>query len=394
MADPYVKQYLMTPGPTPLPSAVSLVMAQPMSYHRAPAFIEVYGRALKRLPQVFGTQGDVLLFAASGTGAMESAVSNLIRPGDAALVVSCGKFGERWAELCDAYGAATVHEGVEWGTKIDPAEVDRLLGENPEVGVFFTTLSETSTGVVNDVRALAEVAHAHGTLIAVDAVSGAGAVPVNQDEWGLDVVVSGSQKALMAPPGLGFASPNDAALARAAERAEGRYYFDWHKTLKGQRSEQPDSAFTPAVGLVQALDVALGLIEAEGMAQVFERHRLLGDATRAAVRALDLEIFGPEDENANVCTAIRLPEGIDGTKVPKLMRDRYGITIAGGQARLKGKICRIAHCGYFGAFDVFTAVSGLEMTLAELGHEVEQGAGVGAAQQVFLAAGVSAGAPA
>ena len=191
-ADPYVKQYLMTAGPTPLPPAVSLVMAQPMTYHRAPAFVEVYARALKRLPQVFGTEGDVLLFAASGTGAMESAVSNLIRPGDAALVVSCGKFGERWAELCDAYGAATVHEGVEWGTKIDPAEVDRLLGQNPEAGVFFTTLSETSTGVVNDVRALAEVAHAHGALIAVDAVSGAGAVPVNQDEWGLDVVVSGS----------------------------------------------------------------------------------------------------------------------------------------------------------------------------------------------------------
>ncbi len=394
MADPYVKQYLMTPGPTPLPPAVSLVMAQPMTYHRAPAFIEVYARALRRLPQVFGTTGDVLLFASSGTGAMESAVSNLIRPGDAALVISCGKFGERWAELCDAYGAATVHHEVEWGTKIDPGEVDRLLGENPGVGVFFTTLSETSTGVVNDVRALAEVAHAHDALIAVDAVSGAGAVPVNQDEWGLDVVVSGSQKALMAPPGLGFASANEAALARAAERTEGRYYFDWHKTLKGQRKEQPDSAFTPAVGLVQALDVALGLIEEEGVTQVFERHRLLGNATRAAVKALDLEIFGPEDEGANVCTAIRLPDDIDGTRVPKVMRDRYGITIAGGQARLKGKICRIAHCGYFGAFDILTAVSGLEMTLTELGHHVEQGAGVGAAQRVFLDAGVPAGAPA
>ncbi len=394
MADPYVKQYLMTPGPTPLPPAVSLVMAQPMTYHRAPAFIEVYARALRRLPQVFGTTGDVLLFASSGTGAMESAVSNLIRPGDAALVISCGKFGERWAELCDAYGAATVHHEVEWGTKIDPGEVDRLLGENPGVGVFFTTLSETSTGVVNDVRALAEVAHAHDALIAVDAVSGAGAVPVNQDEWGLDVVVSGSQKALMAPPGLGFASANEAALARAAERTEGRYYFDWHKTLKGQRKEQPDSAFTPAVGLVQALDVALGLIEEEGVTQVFERHRLLGNATRAAVKALDLEIFGPEDEGANVCTAIRLPDDIDGTQVPKVMRDRYGITIAGGQARLKGKICRIAHCGYFGAFDILTAVSGLEMTLTELGHHVEQGAGVGAAQRVFLDAGVPAGAPA
>ena len=172
-------------------------------------------------------------------------MANLIRPGDAALVVSCGKFGERWAELCDAYGAATVHHEVEWGTKIDPAEVDRLLGENPDAGVLFTTLSETSTGVVNDVRALAEVAHAHDALIAVDAVSAAGAVPIDQDAGGIDVVVSGSQKALMAPPGLGFASPNEAALARAAERAEGRYYFDWQKTLKGQRKDPPDSRLHP-----------------------------------------------------------------------------------------------------------------------------------------------------
>jgi aspartate aminotransferase-like enzyme len=394
MADPYLKQYLMTAGPTPLPPAVSLAMAQPMPYHRAPVFIEIYARALERLRPVFGTTGDVLLFASSGTGGMESAVANLIRPEDAALVVSCGKFGERWAELCDAYGAATVHHEVEWGTKIEAAEVDRLLGENPEVGVFFTTLSETSTGVVNDARALAEVAHAHDALIVVDAVSALGAVPVQQDESGLDVVVAGSQKALMAPPGLGFASPNEAALARAAEREGGRYYFDWQKTVAGQRKDPPDSPFTPAVGLVQALDVALGLIEDEGLEAVFRRHRLLGHATRTAVKALDLELFGSEDENANVCTAVRLPEGIDGAQVPKTMRDRYGITIAGGQGRLKGKICRIAHCGYFGAFDILTAISGLEMTLADLGHDVEQGAGVGAAQRVFREAGVPVGAPA
>lgn len=394
MANPYVKQYLMTAGPTPLPPAVSLAMAQPMVYHRAPAFIEVYGRALERLRPVFGTEGDVLVFASSGTGGMESAVANLIGPGDAALVVSCGKFGERWAELCDAYGAATVHHEVEWGTKIDPAEVDRLLGENPDVGVFFTTLSETSTGVVNDVGALAEVAHAHDALIAVDAVSAAGAVPIDQDHNALDVVVSGSQKALMAPPGLGFASPNEAALARAAERGGGRYYFDWQKTAAGQRKDPPDSPFTPAVGLIQALDVALGLIDEEGLEQVFDRHRLLGTATRTAAKALELDLLGPEDDAANVCTAIRLPEGIDGAKVPKTMRDRYGITIAGGQARLKGKICRIAHCGYFGAFDILTAISALEMTLADLGHDVEQGAGVGAAQRVFREAGVPVAAPA
>jgi serine---pyruvate transaminase len=394
MADQFLKQYLMTPGPTPVPPAVSQVMAEPMMYHRAPAFIEVYARALERLRPVFGTEGDVLLFASSGSGGMESAVANLVRPGDKPLVISCGKFGERWAELCEAYGADAHHHDAGWGNKVEPADAARLLTENPGAKVFFTTLSETSTGVVNDVRSLAEVAHAHGALIVLDAVSAAGAIPVCQDEWELDVVVAGSQKALMSPAGLGFASPNEAALEFAAQRPGGRYYFDWQKTLKGQRAEPPDSPFTPAVPLVRALDVALGLIEEEGLEQVFERHRLLGSAARAGAKGMGLELFGPEDEGANVCTAVKLPEEIDGAKVPKIMRERHGITIAGGQGKLKGRICRIAHCGYFGKFDIITSLAGLEMTLRELGHDVELGAGVASAQRVFMDAGVTTGASA
>ena len=394
MAGPYLKQYLMTAGPTPLPPAVSQVMADPMLYHRAPAFVDVYARALKRLKRVFCTENDVLVFAASGSGGMESAVANLVRAGEPALVASCGKFGQRWAELCDAFGARTVHWETEWGQKVDPAELDRRLAEEPGVEVVFTTFSETSTGVVNDVRELTEVAHRHGALIAVDAVSGLGAVPLPQDEWGVDVVVAGSQKALMSPPGLGFASPNAAALDRAAAGGPGRYYFDWAHTVAGQRKDPPDSPFTPAVGLVMALDVALGMIEEEGLEQVYERHRILGRSTREAVRALDLGLFGPEDDNANVATAVRLPETIDGAKVPSMMRDRYGITIAGGQEHLKGKIARIAHCGYFGAFDIVLTIAAFEMTLRELGHDVELGIGVGAAQRVFLEAGVPVHAPA
>jgi aspartate aminotransferase-like enzyme len=393
MANPYLKQYLMTAGPTPLPPAVSQVMAEPMLYHRAPAFVEVYARVLERLKVVFGTRNEVLVFASSGTGGMESAVANLARPGEPALVASCGKFGERWAELCDAYGADTLHIEAGWGRKVEPADLDRTLSDNAGIGVVFTTLSETSTGVVNDVRELTEVAHRHGALIAVDAVSGLGAVPLPQDEWGVDVVVAGSQKALMSPPGLGFASPGEAALRHAAEQPERRYYFDWQRTVDGQRSEPPDSPFTPAVGLIQALDVALGLIEEEGLEQVYRRHRLLGRATRAAAKALELDLFGPEDENANVVTAIALPEGIDGAQVPKLMRDRYGVTIAGGQGQLKGKIARIAHCGYFSPFDILVTVSALEMTLRELGHEVDLGAGVAAAERVFLE-GIPLAAPA
>src|SRR5437764_7102786 len=393
MANPFLKQYLRTAGPTPIPPAVSEAMAQPVLYHRAPAFIEVYARCLERLRSVFQTENDVLCFAASGSGAMESAAANLVRPGEPALVASCGKFGERWVELCDAFGARTVHLDAGWGNKVEPAELERQLRETP-AKVVFTTLSETSTGVVNDIQALTQVAHDAGARIAVDAVSGLGAVPIAQDEWGVDVVAAGSQKALMCPPGLGFASANEAALARAGENKGGRYYFDWQTTLAGQRKDPPDSPFTPAVSIFMALDVALGLIEEWGLDNVFERHRLLGRATRAATKALDLDIFGPEDENANVVTAIRLPETVDGAKVPKLMRDSYGVTIAGGQGKLKGKIARIAHTGYFGAFDIVTTISAFEMTLRELGHPVELGSGVGAAQAVFLEAGVPAAAPA
>ena len=390
MANPYVKQYLMTAGPTPLPPAVSQVMAEPMTYHRAPLFIEVYARVLSRLKDVFQTVNAVQVFTSSGTGGLESAVANLVRPGEPALVASCGKFGERWFELCEAYGAETIHWETEWGRKVDPAALDERLREHPAVELVFTTFSETSTGVVNDIRELTEVAHRHGALIAVDAVSGLGAVPLPQDDWGVDVVVAGSQKALMAPPGLAFTSANEAALARAAESPGRRYYFDWARTVSGQRKDPPDSPFTPAVGLVRALDVALGMIEAEGLDQVFERHALLGRATREAAKALDLELLGgAPDDNANVVTAMVLPESIDGGKVPKLMRDRFGVTIAGGQGKLKGRIARIAHCGYFGAFDIIVTISALEMTLRELGHESEPGAGVAAAQRVFSDAGVA-----
>jgi serine---pyruvate transaminase len=394
MANLFVKQYLMTAGPTPIPPAVSQAMAQPVLYHRAPAFVEVYARCLARLKDVFQTQNDVLVFAASGSGAMESAVANLTRPGEPALVASCGKFGERWVELSEAFGAAVVHHDAGWGNRVEPADLERVLAGNPGTEVVFTTLSETSTGVVNDVQALTEVAHAAGALIAVDAVSGLGAVPIPQDDWGVDVVVAGSQKALMCPPGLAFAGVGQAALERAEASPGRRSYFDWGATAKGQRKNPPDSPFTPAVTLFMGLDVALDMIEKEGLGEVFERHRVLGRAARAAARALDLELFGPEDENANVVTAIKLPDGIDGAAVPKLMRDRFGVTIAGGQGRLKGQIARIAHCGYFAPFDIVTTFAAFEMALRELGHDVELGAGVGAAQAVFLEAGVPAAAPA
>ncbi len=388
--DIFAKQYLMTAGPTPLPPAVSQVMAEPILYHRAPAFIEVYERVLANLREVFQTANDVLCFAASGTGAMESAVANLVAPGEPALVASCGKFGQRWAELCEAYDAEVTHVEVEWGERVEPSRLDEELSKlDPAPRAVYVTQSETSTGVLNDIEGLNEVATARGSLLCVDAVSGLGAIDLPQDRWGVDVVVSGSQKSLMTPPGLGFASVSERALALAAERPGRCYYFDWGRTAKGQRAQPPNSAFTPAVTLFRAQDVALDLILTEGLERVFARHALLARAARAGVEALGLERFGPDDENANAVTAAALPESIDGAAVPKLMRDHYGVTVAGGQGHLKGKIVRIAHCGYYGAFDIVVALTALEMSLRDLGHEAEPGAGAAAAQQVFADAGVA-----
>jgi serine---pyruvate transaminase len=388
--DIYAKQYLMTAGPTPLPPRVSQVMAEPVLYHRSPAFIEIYGRVLERLPAVFQTSNDVLCFAASGTGAMESAVANLVVPGEPAVVCTAGKFGDRWKELCDAYGVATIEVRAEWGEKVDPPRLDDALrGLDRAARVVFATQSETSTGVVHDVRGLNEAAKAHGAILCVDAVSGLAAVDLPQDDWGVDVVVSGSQKSLMCPPGLAFASASGRAMALAADNPGRRYYLDWVRTAAGQREDPPNSAFTPAVTLFRALDVALELILAEGLERVFARHALLASAARAGVEALGLERFGPDDPDANVVTAATLPAEIDGGKVPKLMRDRYGVTVAGGQGHLKGRIVRIAHCGYYGAFDIVIALTALGMALRELGHDAEPGAGAAAAERTFEAAGVT-----
>ena len=387
-ANPYIKQYLMTAGPTPVPPRVSQVMAEPVVYHRAPAFIEVYERVLGGLPKVFRSSNQALCFAASGTGAMESAVANLVVEGEPAVALSAGKFGERWGELCDAYGAQTVRVEAEWGEKLDPARLDEALGAlDRPARVVFATQSETSTGVIHDVKGLNEVATRHGAVLAVDAVSGLGAVDLSQDEWGVDVVVSGSQKSLMCPPGLAFASVSERALALAAENPGRRYYFDWARTVKGQAENPPNTAFTPAVTLFRGLDVALEMIFEEGLDEVFARHAILAQAARAGIEALGLERFGPDDPNANVVTAAALPGDIDGAKVPKTMRDRYGVTVAGGQGHLKGRIVRIAHCGYYGAFDIVTALTALGMALRDLGHDAEPGAAAAAAERVFAAEG-------
>jgi aspartate aminotransferase-like enzyme len=394
-ANPFIKQYLMTAGPTPLPPRVQAAMGEPVVYHRAPDFDALFARVLARLPAVFRTANDVLVLTSSGTGAMESAVANLVRPGAPLLACAAGKFGERWIELGEAFGAEVVRCEPGWGARLDPAEVDRLLADRPDVEIVYATLAETSTGVVHDVRALAEVARARGALLVVDAISGLGATELRQDEWGVDVVVAGSQKALMTPPGLGFVSASQRALDFAAARPGPRaaYYFDWERALAEQRRPAPATPFTPAVTLIRALDAALALIAEEGLERILARHDLLARATRAGVRGMGLDVFGDPDERATVVTAVELPEALDGGRIPGLLRER-GIVVNGGQGQLAGRIVRIAHCGYFGAFDVLIVLAGLELALHELGYaDAELGAGAAAAQQVFAQAGVPVAAP-
>ncbi|MEX2646646.1 MAG: alanine--glyoxylate aminotransferase family protein [Gaiellaceae bacterium] len=370
------KRYLFTPGPTPVPPPVLAALAEPVLHHRGPDFRLVYSRCLERLKAVCRTEREVLLFTSSGTGLMESAVANLASPGDRVLVVSAGYFGERWTELARAYGADVEELAYAWGEAPSAADLAARLDGH---GIVFLTHSETSTGVVADLQALAAAAKDAGALVAVDAVSSLGAVPLETDAWGLDVVVSGSQKALMTPPGLALVTVSERAWARRG--AAPRFYFDWERTRAAQ--EKLDAAFTPATSLVVALDVALGLLLEEGLEAAFERHVRLGRACRAGIRAMGLELFSPDDDSASVVTAIRAPEGIDSGEFVLALRDRFGITLAPGQGPLKGKVFRIGHIGWFDVFDITTALAAVELALTEAGAEIERGVAVTAALEAF-----------
>jgi aspartate aminotransferase-like enzyme len=377
------KRYLFTPGPTPVPPEVLAALAEPIVHHRGPDYKQVFARCLERLRAVYRTQGDVLLFTCSGTGAMESAVANLCSPGDRVVVVAAGHFGERWAKLATAYGAVVEVVRYEPGEMPRADDLASRLDELGGASAVFLTHSETSTGVVADVQALASVAKNAESLVAVDAVSSLGALPLETDAWGLDAVASGSQKALMTPPGLGTVSVSDAAWKAQRASSSPRFYFDWEATRAGQ--EQLDSAFTPAVSLVRALDVALGLLLDEGLDEVFERHVRLGRACREGAKAMGLELFSPDDDRSAVVTAIRAPDGIDSTELVLTLRDRFGVTLANGQGALKGKIFRIGHIGYYDVFDIATALAAVELALAEAGAEIERGVAVMRALEAYAA---------
>jgi len=375
------KKYLLTPGPTPLPYEVSEAQARPIIHHRTPQFQAILKEASEGLEYIFQTASDVFILASSGTGAMEAAVANLLSPGDTALVVQGGKFGERWTEISGAYGINSEVLNVEWGRAVDPKEIAKRLKSNPNIKAVFTTLCETSTGVTNNIEAIGKVVKDTNAVLVVDAVSGLGAIDLKTDAWGVDVCVSGSQKGLMLPPGLGFISVSTKAWKKIEESKSPKYYF----SLKSARKalEKTDTPFTPAITLVVALKESLRMMRQDGLENIFIRHKKMADATRAAVLALGLELFAP-DAASDVVTAVKVPVGIDGEKLVKTMRDTHGVTIAGGQDELKGKIFRVAHMGYIEEFDIIAGISCLEKVLRQMGHKFELGAGVRAAEEVFL----------
>lgn len=379
------KKRLMTPGPTEIPPAVLAEAAKPVMHHRTPQFRKILTDTVAALKRVYQTENDLLLFPAAGTGGMESAVVNLCSPGDRILVASCGNFGNRWTDIAKAYGVQSEHYEVEWGRPVDPHEIQKRLQADPSIKAVFTTLSETSTGMESDIAAIGGWVAKTPAVLVVDAISGMGAIPMKTDEWKADVVVSGAQKGFMIPPGLAMVSVSSKAWEAVKQSKCPKYYFSWEKAQKAMKAEAlADTPYTPSISLIMQLAESLRAIEAEGLEAVWERHARLARATRGAMEALGLKLFA-QGQPSNAVTAIWVPDGVDGGKLVKTIRDTYGLTLAGGQGKVKGRIFRIGHLGYADDWDVVAAVAAVERALADQKYPVELGRGVAAAEKILFA---------
>jgi serine---pyruvate transaminase len=373
------KYYLLSPGPTPVPENVLAAAAEPVIHHRTPEFSKIFMETTEGLKMVFGTKEDVFILTSSGTGAMETAVVNTLSPGDKVLTINAGKFGERWGNICKAYGIAYKEIIVEWGKDYKKEQLDAELKANPGVKAVFCQLSETSTGAIFDIKGFGEVVAKTEAILVVDGISGTGATPCPMDEWNVDVMVSGCQKSFMIPPGLAYIAFGPKAWKFVETAKCPKFYFDAKKAKKNLLDKT--TPWTPAVSLVIQQKKALDIITGMGLEKLFAHHRILGDATRAGIKALGLELFSQKP--GNILTAVKTPAGIEGGKIVKTMQTKYMAYIAGAQDPMKGKFFRIAHLGYMGGFDVITALTALEMTLADLGYAFELGASVKAAEPVL-----------
>jgi aspartate aminotransferase-like enzyme len=374
------KYQLMAPGPTPVPSEVLLAMAQPILHHRTPEYEALFIEVLAGLKRLVQTSQDVIPLACSGTGAMEAAVVNTLSAGDTVVVVSAGKFGERWLDLCRAFGVEVVAVTAPYGETVSPERVADALKTKPGIKAVLAQHSETSTGVLHDIRGYAAVTRGTDAILVVDAVSSLGIADLPMDAWGVDVVVAGSQKGLMLPPGLGFCALSDKAWAKNKAARLPRYYLDLAEERKTLAKNE--AHFTPAVSIVVGLRTVIQMLEREGLANVFKRHDRLARATRAGVEALGLRLFCKATPSPAV-TAVMAPAGVNTEQIVKAYSQSHNITIAGGQGEMKGGVFRLGHMGYAAEFDVIASLSALEQVLAEIGQPVDFGAGVRGAQKVF-----------
>jgi len=375
-----IKSYLLAPGPTPVPPEVLTALAKPVIHHRTPQFGAVLAKVQQGLRELFGTTEDVLILASSGTGAMEGSVTNLCSPGDEVIVVNGGKFGERWTKICQTYGVKVHEIRVEWGRAVVPQMVASALKEFPKARAVYMQASETSTCALHPVEKIAELTRHTDTLLVVDGITAVGVLPLPMDQLGIDVLVTGSQKALMLPPGLAFVALSPRAWAATEQAKLPRFYFDFKREKKGVAEKS--TAWTPAISLINGLEVALDMMRAEGWDNLYARHDRCARATRAGVQALGLSLLAPESPSP-AATAVYLPTNVDGSALFKYLRDKMQVTFAGGQDQLKGKIIRLSHLGYVGAFDVVVGLSALELALTHFGAKVDLGAGVGAAEKIL-----------
>ncbi|HXS97413.1 MAG TPA: alanine--glyoxylate aminotransferase family protein [Candidatus Limnocylindrales bacterium] len=380
------KQRLLTPGPTPLyPPALHAMMASDI-HHRTEDFRKAYRSCLADLKEVLGTNNDVLMFCASGTGAMDATVSNLFSRGDKVIVCVAGKFGERWAEIAKAYGLDATVITVPYGQAVSPQQVKEALAQEPATKGVFVQASETSTGAAHDVQAMAEAVRATGAIFVVDAITGMGTQPLDIDGWGLDVVIGGSQKAFMVPPGLAFLSISAKAWKLADTATLPHFYFNFKKEKKS--GDAGESSWTPSTALILALAEALKYVKQIGMAKLIENAQMLAEATREAVTKMGLELFSAASPGSSV-TAVTAPKGIDSSVIVKEFRTRFGAVIANGQGSMKGQIFRIAHLGYFDFADLFAVIAGLEIILNANGYKVPYGTGVAAVEEYYARVAVT-----
>jgi serine---pyruvate transaminase len=375
----FTRPRLFTPGPVEIPNRVLRALSQVPPHHRTEVFRETFKRLTNALRELHRTEGEVFILAASGTGAMEAAVVNLLAPGEKALAVIGGKFGERWESILKAYGVAYDTVDAEWGSAVDPGLIERALDRDPSIAAVFATHSETSTGAIHDVQAFARITKARGKRLVIDAITSLGVHPLPQDEWGIDAIVCGSQKGLMAPPGVATLS----LAPWAANLIEGglpRFYFDLRRARKS--APMGESPFTPAVSLMLALEEALAMIREEGLENVHRRHRRLALATRAGATAVGYKLFASSPSHA--VTALIPPAGIDGSAIVKRLREVHGMVVAGGQDHLKGKIFRIGHMGAYDLSDIFAILSALEECV--VAHGVSAAGAIEAARAAWDAA--------